>query len=502
MARRYEQYNRLEPCDPFADLERGFRAEVLDPVWFLARQWQMGEHQGEDASSPVLVRYRIREHPIGSFSPDPAHDPKVTPPEAIVEGETDEWWTPGRRIRLGRLLFDDLSPEQQADPTLLLEDLPVPYRRLNGRGLDGRKLFARRVELGLETFFATLAIPDQTDRFDYARFQYDEDFPCAERTLEVHGHRGGDVDWYAADADGPLPTTGGASETRKVYPGRMVYPGAPNPRWWQIEDREVDIGGYPPDRGHFATMLLIDLVVSHSDDWFHFPVQTRIGHAVTLESVEVLDDFDQTWTLAPPANWSLFRTRGLDPRTLLLWPTVATPIRGEPLEDVAVGLDEDANRVFAVELRVEGSDLPTAARPLGPEGPEAEVDATAPVAYDYRVTTGVPDFWHPYEVGTVAGRRRFVQGRMADLSGPGPDFRPAPRARVLRDPTAPAGQPPHSIEPEALPESGVRLERRYMLGRGTDSQPILWVQRRTRPLLAPPVSGLRFDVLRQRLPRS
>ena len=46
---------RLEADPNQTDLARGLAAEVADPAWFLGRQWQMGEHQGEDASSPVSV---------------------------------------------------------------------------------------------------------------------------------------------------------------------------------------------------------------------------------------------------------------------------------------------------------------------------------------------------------------------------------------------------------------------------------------------------------------
>ena len=69
----------------------------------------------------------------------------------------------------------------------------------------------------------------------------------------------------------PCPTAD-PPPTRQVIPGRLDYPGAPNPRWWQIEDRAVDIGGFAPDRSHLATMLLLDVALAHADDWFSFPV--------------------------------------------------------------------------------------------------------------------------------------------------------------------------------------------------------------------------------------
>ena len=54
-------WNRLEGRPRTADFERSLRAEVRDPLWFLTRQWQFGEFQGEDAGSPIDVALGIRQ---------------------------------------------------------------------------------------------------------------------------------------------------------------------------------------------------------------------------------------------------------------------------------------------------------------------------------------------------------------------------------------------------------------------------------------------------------
>jgi hypothetical protein len=138
--------------------------------------------------------------------------------------------------------------------------------------------------------------------------------------LRVDRHDGGDVDWWTVDAARPLTVTPERTEHRAL-PGRFRYPGAPLPRFWQIEDGHVDIGGFPPDRAHFATLLLIDLIASHSDDWFTFPFLTRAGYVLRMHEVRVTDSFGDTWPAAgkawepmPPDEWSLFRVRGLDGR--------------------------------------------------------------------------------------------------------------------------------------------------------------------------------------------
>lgn len=85
--------------------------------------------------------------------------------------------------------------------------------------------------------------------------------------------------------------------------------------------------------------------------------------------------------------------------------------------------------------------------------------------------------------------------RVADLSGPTAVLAPPAESDLLVDPHAGPGDPVHQIEPATVPADGLRLERRTMFARRTDGTPVLWAQRRRQPLLTPPSSLLRFDVL-------
>src|SRR5687767_8646281 len=106
MPPRYDQYRRLEPNPQRRSFTAGFAAVVHDPVWFLARQWQMGEHQGENATTPVLVQLGAVHTPIQPSPQVPNLDPKIMPAEAIVEAEPDDWWTIGRRVRIGAIVAE------------------------------------------------------------------------------------------------------------------------------------------------------------------------------------------------------------------------------------------------------------------------------------------------------------------------------------------------------------------------------------------------------------
>jgi hypothetical protein len=165
---------------------------------------------------------------------------------------------------------------------------------------------------------------------------------------------------------------------------------------------------------------------------------------------------------------------------------------GPVLDEVLTGIDEDANLIWAVEIRLRGRDVPT---DESPAQPPAHLNASGPQGFAYRPATRVPRHWHPYVVEEVAQRRRFVQGRAADRSGASATLMPLPESDLLVDPASGGVHPVHSIEPGAIPPDGARLERRAILARRTDGSPVLWTQRRRLPLLTPPAHRLRFDVL-------
>ena len=140
--------------------------------------------------------------------------------------------------------------------------------------------------------------------------------PAGDTTLTISRHDGGDLDWYPRRRHRPAQPAGAAEAPVRITPGRLRYPSAPLPRWWQIEDAQVTIGGQAPDRAALATLLLIDLVVNHSDDWYTFSLPAAAGQIITLDTVTVTDSFGDNWPLTVPKDWSLFSTTGLDPSSM------------------------------------------------------------------------------------------------------------------------------------------------------------------------------------------
>jgi hypothetical protein len=499
---------RLEPARPAGDNERGFAAELADPAWMLGRQWQLGEHQGENASSPLDVHMTIQRVPIEPLPTRPGSDPRQVPAEAIVEAGPDDWWTIGRRARLGIAASEaGLPAALGAEQDFLFDGLTGPYEILNGVAFDGRKIYARAPDNHPVFDEVPLAAGDlwHTDTLAYTA-----SFPCGGTTLTVggvdrgqtgpwSGHDGGDVDWWSVDAGEPVqPADGAEADKANRWPDRFRWPGAPAARWWQIEDHRVDLGGLPPDRAHLASTLLLDLLFGHADDWFLVPVGSSVGHVLSLEDVTITDSFGEEWPKAEQPwatadDWTMFRVSGLGIRQLPIWPVAAAPLVGEAVEEVSIGMDEDANLVWAVEERL-ASRVTDRLRPDPPRPRVVDEGAhpEPPPPYSYKPTTAVPDHWHPYTREELDAAVRFVQGRLVKVGANGePAAADLPVAGLLQSQSG----GPHTIAPWRLPPTGVRLDTRPVLARTTSGAPVLWVQRRRQPLLSVPSSGLRFDAV-------
>ena len=63
------RWHRVQGVPRTHDFERALRAEVRDALWMLARQWQLGELEGDDAGSPVLAKLHTRVTELTGYRP-------------------------------------------------------------------------------------------------------------------------------------------------------------------------------------------------------------------------------------------------------------------------------------------------------------------------------------------------------------------------------------------------------------------------------------------------
>lgn len=427
-------YARIVEPIPTPDIADAVSAAVHDPLWFLARQWQLGEFQGENASTPVRVEglFTTRAiHPVNA-----PHATEGMPPEAVIESENGDAWVADeliyekqdafqadgvamdvRQHRGGRVDWYSVDATPGSE-----EPEPQPLAPLVPAKLD----FPGMPKVG------TWQIEDTTT--DYAALAPDARHTSTAILLNlVQGHRD---EWFSV----PIGVTTGVV---------------------------VEITEFRVTDSFGETWLSTDLEDALSDG--------------LRPPTELID----TPTGALP--WGLFHSGAPG---LILWTTVDRPLESEPVERVQFGVDDQSNLVWAVERRLDGQDPP----PMPPADednsliPEPPGDQDAEHEYHYVPGIGAEAYWIPYALDEGRtdgpGKRLLRRSRLVDLSQSPPRELPDAQAVVLAT----------TLTEGVIPLAGLEVERRWQLARDAAGRPHLWMQKQRGPLRSVPARTLRFDV--------
>src|SRR5262245_29059859 len=155
-------WNRLEPRPRGREVLESLQARVRDPLWFLTRQYQMGEFQGEDAAAPAYVQVAYRTSPFSGWSPRGAAVEGIdlsTPLEELSQTEAFSA-NLALRVELGQLaeeLLNEHGAGAQAGKVRAAYPIDVPdeedvaqnpdhaearfARVVGGRAIDGVALY-------------------------------------------------------------------------------------------------------------------------------------------------------------------------------------------------------------------------------------------------------------------------------------------------------------------------------------------------------------------------
>ena len=405
-------WNRLEGRPRIPDFERSLKAEVRDPVWFLTRQWQFGEFQGEDAASPIDVALGVRSAPLAFMrvgATEVPYDPTV-PIETRVEREPAAFdltfHMQGSRYLL-RLLtenkIDALLPKfVAAFPLKTIAGEPSPDAiRLQSAGaaflvdiaalLAGIRagsfaaasaaMTASATELAalkktgdelLGWFNRTYGEPRsepsawRPERLSY-RFECRPSAGPDGVSLTADEYRGGTMDWYSFDASAPQQPVGAPfdSATLSFLPTGIEFAGMPSFRFWEMEDGRTEFGHIDANTNDVAKLLVAEFMLLFSNDWCVVPLELNIGAFARLDGLLVTDVFgDQTWIRAANRGagadwhrWSMFLLTGDNSPNpgLFLAPVLTATVEAPPIEEVQFIRDEMANLVWAIEKRVASS---------------------------------------------------------------------------------------------------------------------------------------------------
>jgi hypothetical protein len=552
-------WTRLEPHPREGSLQRSLQAQVRDPVWMLARQWQLGEFHGTDAGSPVQATMHVTSRALTGYGPDDSgraagpYDPSL-PLETHIERVPVTLNVRGS-ARLGRRVEAAIrattSPSTADDaiaalrtaypiaatvPADAAEDPGGRAMRasLAGRVLDGIAL-AAAVALARAGGTPDPPLPTQASvpavaaaladlvefrgslysepsgdnawrsrRLSYAATVTSTTAPTDEVVLVATDFPGGDLDWYSFSAAGspstadPTPTSP-TEQTFNFLPNHVTFRGMPAPRWWEFEDGVTDFGALQPDQVDLATLVVMEFALVFGNDWFVVPVPTPVGSLSQITTLVVTDTFGGRTVVEPAqtlggnqsagTRWSMFSLG--DSPYLLLPPSCAVVMEGEPIEDVRFLRDDMAALVWAVEHRVQGPmDVGVDAQQLALEHDAAYPPPPAPPRTPdgpdqaYVLSTTVPDSWIPL-VPTVSpsGARYFRRGVVVR---PGrPDAVPA---ATLLEPDHPL-----FIADESIPREGVTVTRHFRRTRSQDGSTVTWLAHQARPGRGEGWSGLAFD---------
>ena len=618
--------NRLEARPRSPEFNRALRAEIRDPAWLLARQWQLHEFRAEDRGAPAAIELSLREQPLAQLMVGTqaarAYDAQHQPLEAAVEAQPralglglrlqmGQYWRRQLRAALLAALPPPvapadvqaalaafgafgLAPRPASQPVAFAQEATTPEAlallALAGpTALDGYALYeALTTAPGVAAQLASaLADSDQLaerlgsvalvpglaaaigaasgyavlQKLPAGRLEAElRRFVLTFHRLYLLGHDsagwatedlaysfkvgaaggtglgashypgGGALPWYSVDELPAAPAgtpAAPAATTRRLLPARVQLPGAPATRWWEFEDRRVDLGQVTGDAADWGRMLLQEFVFLFQNDWFSVPCAVPGGTVCRLDEVLVTDVFGRTYALQPAGagqlkeasgalidndagRWRLFAQAGAsrpaptDAPQLYLPPAVPSPLVSRPVEQVSFRREEATNLVWAVESIVPdgfagGLDGTTAAArvaetlrtlvpaPLGP----TPVAGAAP-AYTYQLVSSVPENWIPFVPTTTAApglEQGVVYRQGLSLSRTAAEVLPRTSLLQLRP-----GQP-YLLHEHEVPPAGVRVDGLSYRARWHGGRTLHWFGRQRGAAQLGGSSGLAFDQL-------
>jgi len=238
-----------------------------------------------------------------------------------------------------------------------------------------------------------------------------------------------------------------------------------------------------------------------------------VGTVCGVLSVEVYDTFGTSHTLESFAKidamggaerpWRFFELSGDsrpengEPPLMFLAPALTARHESDDLELVSLVRDEGANMGWAVERFIEHASGRRIDRRQLWENNRPEVPPPTEEVWRFKVATSVPDYWIPLvpvrildDVNNAQPTIGLMRGRMptgVDVSG---DV----QATIARGQVLKPGQP-LVLQESQVPRSGISINRRYQLARGSDGRVFLWMGQQKVLGREPENSGLVFDTI-------
>ncbi|REG90271.1 hypothetical protein [Algoriphagus antarcticus] len=347
-------WERLLPTPDSEDIADALRSEIRDPFWLLARQWQLGEFQAEDAGMAASAHVIARTSTLQRFSANGQAAFSLAmdkPLDSVVESIMPEFdlvmrMETGRKWR--KLLskagkqalwtqFCQIPLLQFKIPTMVFDPDNVDLRAIyhepyeqslaalgNARLLDGWKFFKELQTRKASDFLSSNDIevdklgdqwvnwinqtlkannPDFLGSWNVSRMEYVSNVavPISDTEtvfLEAPEHNGQHLAWHnwingveKADLKQEIRAQEIQIHRKTALPISVTFPGMPRARWWEMEDSTIDMSNIKAQKTDTGLLLLAEFSILFSNDWLIIPLTLPLGSLSKIQSLRVSDVF-------------------------------------------------------------------------------------------------------------------------------------------------------------------------------------------------------------------
>jgi hypothetical protein len=583
-------FGRLEPIAIAYDFEETINANVHDALWILTQQWRVGEYKGSDGGTLIkskiklksskLAKYQLLNQSIKEFTNE-------VPLNTIVEAvksktdlltrlQTGKHWIKLLKAKISNqtdvtslVSYFNQSSLIQIESTDTENYADLSDKKLQnilsisaGANIDGEKLFLELSAFGITNFqlsslsldtetsneidividlyknyFKRLCIIQDEEAWDASALEYKfkaSAYDGSEETVLIgDNYQSGHIQWYDMDISANPSDTLSNVETsqnqeiiEEYIPTPIYYKGMPVERWWEFEDKNIDLASIITNKNDLSKMMIMEFGIIYSNDWFIIPQTLEIGTLNEIDTLVVTDVFGKH-TLIKSAGagsnnewqrWSMFtlNKRGenshqADTR-LFIPPSVTTNIESEPVEQVYFVRDEMANLVWGLEEIIPSSLYGGKRGNIGSnellqyaiENDLYEASEQDPAYVEneaelkYMLMNSVPENWIPFIPVKGEGNRlsQFQRGRMFRKINDyfTTDF-VLPRTKLLTITNTETQTNPYYINEEEIVRPGSLITATFQRARWTNGEVYTWLGYTKTNGRGESDSGLAFDQL-------
>lgn len=346
-----------------------------------------------------------------------------------------------------------------------------------------------------------------------AALEYQFRLKTSNASLKADSYTGFSLDWFDFDLE-TINEDNIPDEVLSVTPTGLHFRGAPNPRWWYMEDGDAYFDSPRDSEPNILSALLPEFFYLDVENWYTAPTPVKSGGLRKISKVTVTDSFDVETELLPSNAkdaWKVFaldrigNKNGLSGEYLFVPNVAINVLHNDQVEEVRFVRDEQVNVVWAWEqlytlddgskvhngdgLRVSGSEQEPAVainETDNAQGPEIFrefklANRGLPNCIPYLPRFITPDGGDNGDIYLRRGRT-LETATLAD---------PQYKSKLVSE--------SKRINEEEIPKTGLRVRRMKRFARGSDGQGHFWTGRHRDAGRGYTKSGLKFDQIVDKL---